>query len=106
MSVGCTRLLLASGSAPDRFLFLPSRTLPCAGPPGDPHLLYGPSGLPITFVSARSAICFLHNRLDLRQLASSLAGAQPCRGVSAIQAPMWDRQKSLPSPMIRWETML
>src|SRR5215471_14273623 len=39
MSVGCTRLLLASGSAPDRLLFSMSHALCSVGPPDEPRRL-------------------------------------------------------------------
>src|SRR5215472_8963220 len=39
MSVGCTRVLLASGSAPDRLLFSMSHALCSLGPPDEPHRL-------------------------------------------------------------------
>src|SRR5438552_2558591 len=92
MSVGCTRLLLASGSAPDRFSYsyrrvrFPARARRVIGTTLIGTTLYVSSGLPITFVFARSAICFLHNRLDLRQLASSLPGAQRCRSCGSTRA--------------------
>src|SRR5215469_17521145 len=94
MSVGCTRLLLANGTAPDRSLSLPSRTLTDAGSPGRRHRV----------ICALGSAHHLHLRLIRHphsawppEPATACPIPEQCATVrgGASQVSIWDRLLSL-----------
>src|SRR5690242_2771701 len=86
MSVGCTRLLLATGTRPDHFVVLRGHSPPVIGA----RLIHLPR-VPVIFAFARSAMPVLHTLLrgcvSLPHLSARRNGAAAGNGATASLFP-------------------